>query len=67
MYLLYKYGSIASVQIFSPFKPRCVKKKVSGKLLVGKGGGVLLHSFSAVLPARTKMLINMSYTILLSI
>lgn len=39
MYLLYKYGSIASVQIFSPFKPRCVKKKVSGKLLVGKGGG----------------------------
>lgn len=59
---------MASVQIFSPFKPRCVKKKVSGKLLVGKGGGgVLLHSFSAVLPARTKMLINMSYTILLSI
>lgn len=39
MYLLYKYGSMASVQIFSPFKPRCVKKKVSGKLLVGKGGG----------------------------
>lgn len=67
MYLLYMYGSMASVQIFSPFKPRCVKKKVSGKLLVGKGGGVLLHSFSAVLPARTKMLINMSYTILLSI
>lgn len=42
MYLLYKYGSMALVQIFISFKPRYVKKKVSGKLLNGKRGATAL-------------------------